>query len=141
MVTWPSVLRNKCITFNCDNLAIVHVINSKTSKESSVMFLLCKLVLCCLSNNILFKAYHVPRVHNLIPDKLSRSHVQEARQLAPWLDPTPTLLPESFHPNGNRFSSIRCSGSGYSSQGTLAFKCLYTVYSDSNRYLSTSTRA
>ena len=55
------------------------------------MFLLRKLVLCCSSNNILFKAYHVPGVHNLIPDKLSRSHVQEARQLAPWLDPTPTL--------------------------------------------------
>ena len=49
--------------------------------------------------NIKFKASHVPGVQHIISDKLSRSQVQEALGIAPWMQNTPTGIPESIHPD------------------------------------------
>ena len=91
---WGHRLRNHKILFKTDNQAVVEIINKQTSRDSSVMSLVRRLVVAALLNNVLFRAEHIPGYTNVIPDKLSRLQFQEVRRLAPWLDPTPTPVPE-----------------------------------------------
>ena len=57
------------------------------------MALVRRLVIASLHFNIFFHAEHIPGYTNLIPDKLSRFLFQEARALAPWLNPSQTPIP------------------------------------------------
>jgi len=67
-----SQMINKRLLFHCDNLAVVHIINTMSSKSDRVMTLVRVLILQCLQYNIAIKAVHVPGVKNLICDALSR---------------------------------------------------------------------
>ena len=80
---WGNKMQNHSILFFTDNEALVHVINKKSCQDKSLMFFVRKLVLVCLKNNILFKAKHIPGVHNTLADCLSRFQVQTFKQLAP----------------------------------------------------------
>ena len=93
---WGLHLSNKKVLFKCDNSAVVHIINNQTSKDAVTMSLVRRLVLASLRFNILFRAVHIPGRSNIIPDKLSRFQFQEARKLAPWLEPTPTKIPATL---------------------------------------------
>ena len=95
---WGQSFANKRILLFCDNLAIVHVINNQTSKESSIMSLVRTLVTSSLSHNILFLAKHIPGRHNIIADHLSRCQVDKALGVAPWLDKQPTPFPPEWLP-------------------------------------------
>ena len=98
VITWSENFTNNCITFHTDNLAVTHIINNQTSKNPAVMVLVRKLVTACMIHNILFRAEYVPGLLNDTADALSRLQFQKARQLAPWLDPTPTPVPQHVHP-------------------------------------------
>ena len=98
LAIWGPQLHNNKILFHTDNLACMHIINTQTSKGKNVMILVRHLVLTALTNNILFKATHVPGKINTIPDLLSRFQLQKARKLAPWLDPNPTPIPSHLMP-------------------------------------------
>ena len=91
---WGSQLANKCITFHTDNQALSEVINKKTTKDRELLVLLRALVLSCLQNNILFKAVHLPGVHNTKADALSRLQVTKfkslSKDMAPCASPTVT---------------------------------------------------
>lgn len=89
---WSKYMANKCILFNTDNQALVHVINKQTAKDKHIMFLLRKLVLICLKFNIYFKAQHLTSKENLLCDCLSRSKVNQFLQLAPWADSNPVNI-------------------------------------------------
>ena len=91
---WGSLLSCKKILFKSDNAAVVAIINKQSAKCSLTMFLVRRLVVAALKFNILFKAQHVSGTSNVVPDRLSRFKFQEARQLAPWLAPNPTQIPE-----------------------------------------------
>ena len=69
-----TIFRDRCITFFTDNEALVHVINTSTCRNTSLMIFVrtCKLVLVCLKHNILFKAKHVSGFKNTLADALSR---------------------------------------------------------------------
>ena len=58
------------------------------------MIILRKLVLTCISNNILIRAVHIPGISNIIPDLISRQQVQKAKSLAPYLQKEPEVIPE-----------------------------------------------
>ena len=73
---WGSEMANKKILFMSDNMAVVEVINKQTSREKNLMHLLRRLVLVCLSKNILFRAKHIPGKYNIIADRLSRLQFQ-----------------------------------------------------------------
>lgn len=90
---WSKYMANKCILFNTDNQALVHVINKQTAKDKHIMFLLRKLVLICLKFNIYFKAQHLTSKENLLCDCLSRSKVNQFLQLAPWAGSNPVNIP------------------------------------------------
>ena len=49
---WGYKMQNHCILFSTDNESLVHVINKKSCKDKSLMY------------NILFKAKHIPGIHN-----------------------------------------------------------------------------
>ena len=58
-----------------------------------------ELVSICLHYNILFKAKHIPGVHNKMADALSRLQVQTFRHLAPpQMDSLPTEIPQYLQP-------------------------------------------
>ena len=76
---WTQKLQNKCIISHTDNMSIVSIINSQTSsKHPAIIFLVRKMILTSLINNIIFKAVHIPGHSNGIADLLSRSQVNRA---------------------------------------------------------------
>ena len=90
---WGAAISNQCILFFTDNEALVHVINKQTCKDRVLMAFVRKLVSICL-HHILFKAKHIPGVHNQLADALSRLQVQTFRHLAPpHMDSLPTEIP------------------------------------------------
>ena len=91
---WGIQLANNCITFHTDNQALSEVINKKTT----VLVLLRALVLSCLQNNILFKAVHLPGVHNTKADALSRLQVTKFKSLSKDMAPEPTAVPPQLLP-------------------------------------------
>ena len=101
VMTFSTNLKNSSLTFHCDNLAIVHIINNQTSKSPKIMSLLRPLVLELLKNNINFKAMHIPGLQNTLCDALSRQQVSRSllRQYGMVDDPTPVpwnLLPHNW---------------------------------------------
>ena len=84
-----------CLT---DNAAIVDIINKQTSKHPLVMILVRDLVLTSLKHNILFRARHIPGVHNTGADYISRFQVDQFKEISPGADDLPTLVPEHLLP-------------------------------------------
>ena len=93
---WGNQLSNKCIQLNSDNMAVVHIINSFTSKDLSIMTLLRQLVLDCMAANILVRSVHLPGALNTCSDLLSRSQVSKAKQLFPHLQQHPVKIPHQW---------------------------------------------
>ena len=93
---WAALLQNKCLTINSDNMSVVCVLNTFTSKELSLMVLLRKLALLTMRHNILIRAKHIPGSLNVITDLLSRDQVPQAKVRAPHLEDTATLVPSQW---------------------------------------------
>ena len=99
ILIWGGSMRNQRILFFTDNEAVVHVINRSSCRNPRLMFFVRHLVLACLKYNILFRARHVPGVHNPLADSLSRLQVQRFRKLATqYMQPIPTVIPLTLQP-------------------------------------------
>ncbi len=90
---WGPYLSNRKILFKTDNAAVAEIVNKQSCKDPTTMALVRCFVIASLRNNILFRATHISGSSNVVPDRLSRLQFQEARKLAPWLDPLPTQVP------------------------------------------------
>jgi len=90
---WRPLMVNKCVAFYTDNAAIVDVINKQTSKHPLIMILARDLVLTSLTYNILFRARHIPGVHNAGADYISRFQVEQLKKISPGADKLPTPVP------------------------------------------------
>ncbi|XP_054839956.1 uncharacterized protein LOC129332750 [Eublepharis macularius] len=90
---WGHELANHVVHFWCDNMAVVQVVNSLTSKSVRVMSLVRAFTLKCLQLNILFRARHMPGVDNGVADTLSRQQMDRFRHLAPGADSFPSRMP------------------------------------------------
>ena len=89
---WGERARNQCVLIHSDNLALVHVINSQSSKEDLVMGYIRRLVLKALHSNVLIKAVHIPGVHNILADLLSRLQVPQFLERHPTADKFATTV-------------------------------------------------
>lgn len=90
---WAVHLNNKKILFKCDNLSVVHILNTQTSKSEQIMVMVRALTLKCLQHNIVLKAEHIPGYTNNITDSLSRFQMARFRELAPNAEREPELMP------------------------------------------------
>ena len=79
------------VLFRSDNEAVVHILNTRTSKVPSLMQLLRSLLLSAARHSFSFSARHVPG--NQIADALSHFRWQDFRQLVPDAQPHPTWIP------------------------------------------------
>ena len=95
---WGASLANHKVLIRSDNIAVVDIINSQTSKDTMLMVYLRRLVLATLKYNIQVKAQHISGKINRVADFLSRSMLQKAHQEAPWLQPSPSLIPGHLMP-------------------------------------------
>ena len=93
---WGTQLSNKCIMLNSDNMAVVHILNTFTSKDNTIMSILRSIVLELMINNILVKAMHISGKNNVCSDLLSRNQVIKALHLYPHLDREPTPIPSDM---------------------------------------------
>ncbi|XP_062597918.1 uncharacterized protein LOC134259342 [Saccostrea cucullata] len=96
VMIWAESLRNKKLLLHIDNLSLVYIINNKSSKNKRIMILVRMLVLQTLKFNVQIKAQHIPGVKNEIADAISRFQWTRFRQLAPWADPFPSMVPIQF---------------------------------------------
>ena len=80
MQLWGSLMANSRILFICDNMSIVAVINSHTSKYAHIMRLLRQLVVATMLHNIHFASKHIPCKRNSTADALSRFQYDVARR-------------------------------------------------------------
>ena len=94
---WADTLSNKTVILRVDNEALVHVINSQTSKDTKVMFIIRELVLLCLCRNIQVKAVHIRGVDNKLADALSRAKFDEFFDLFPDAIERPVPIPVLPH--------------------------------------------
>lgn len=93
---WAELLANKAIRLFTDNMALVSIINTKTTKEphDRTMILVRRLVLVSLKHNILVEAHHIPGKKNVLPDLLSRLQIRQFREMAPHMDSKPVPVPQ-----------------------------------------------
>ena len=90
---WGPQWCKRHVLFRSDNDAVVHMLNSRTSKIPCLMRLLRHLLLSAARHSFSFSAQHVPGVNNQLADAISRFHWQDFRLLAPEVQPFPTPVP------------------------------------------------
>lgn len=93
---WADKLACNKLLLHVDNLALVHIINNKTSQNKRVMILLRALVLKTLQKSIQIKYQHIPGVKNNKADAISRFQFWKFHQLAPGAQPYPCPVPTQF---------------------------------------------
>ena len=97
--TWREHLKNCCIIIFCDNLSVVNMVNSLSSKCRNCMYLIRLLVLAGLSDNRRVFVSHVRTFLNKQADYLSRLKFDKFFQVSPsTIKPYPEKLPEDLWP-------------------------------------------
>jgi hypothetical protein len=93
---WHKLFYKKKIGHCIDNMAVVSILNSKTSKSARVMVLLKFIFYWSFVGHLHFKAVHISSVNNAIADSLSRGQFQRFRELASPGELKPTTMPWEF---------------------------------------------
>lgn len=96
MFIWADSFKNKKIIFHIDNMALVSIVNKRSSKDKSVMKIMRPFVLLTMLNNLQFKATYIEGTKNKIADALSRFQMLRFRTLAPTASSTQTEIPQKF---------------------------------------------
>ena len=101
LVIFGHTLTNRTVRFWCDNISVCYILNKLTSKDSHIMSIIRKLIICLVKYNVHIIASYIPGTQNTICDKLSRFQAtqQDLRHsgLTGEQMPIPTnLLPENF---------------------------------------------
>ena len=95
---WLPLLRDHTVLFHIDNMSVVFNILNQTSYLQEIMFMLRKMVLLAMSNNVFYSATHIKGKLNVVADRLSRFQIERARELAPYLDELPRQIPDDWLP-------------------------------------------
>ena len=101
VLNWTSMeqFRNKRIALHCDNMSVVHMINSNTSSCKNCMVLIRIIVMHSLINNVRIYARHISGVANVRSDLLSRKKFHKFWEMSgDTFQTKPTKLPELIWP-------------------------------------------
>jgi hypothetical protein len=93
VAVWGERLKNRSIIPHMDNQALVEIINKGHSSCEAVIPLLRILYMLCLKYNITFVAQHIPGVHNVAADALSRLQMDAFRASLPQAVFLPKRIP------------------------------------------------
>lgn len=108
IMIWGPRLANKRIKLMVDNLALVSILNTQSSRSSTIMVLVREFVLLIMKYNIQFKARHVRGIDNDIADSISRKQWERFRKLAPRASEYPEVVPKDFHSLISRLNVTGC---------------------------------
>ena len=99
---WIHKFKNRRIFIFCDNMSVVQMINSATSKCKNCMVLLRYIVLYTMAHNVKVNVKHVPGKQNKYSDYLSRMQYdkfrKEARKERRNFSNKPAQIPEVLWP-------------------------------------------
>ena len=99
IVLWAKKLENRRVIINCDNQAVVSMINKTVSSCPYCMRLVRIIVLTSLKHNVRFFADYLETSKNVLADSLSRFDFVTFRTFAPAsMDKFPVPLPHKLLP-------------------------------------------
>ena len=75
IATWGDKLCNKRIIMNCDNIAVMYVVNSGSSKDVNIMNLVRSLFYITAHYNLEIRVRHISGRCNILSDALSRLNI------------------------------------------------------------------
>ena len=90
---WGQQWSGKHIRCRCDNMAVVNILYSRTSKDSAIMHLVRSLHFFLAHFDIKLTASHIAGKSNDLADALSRNHMQVFYKLAPTAHKEGTTIP------------------------------------------------
>ena len=93
---WHKLFYKKKIVYYIDNMAVVYILNSKTSKSARVMVVLRFIVYWSLAGHFHFKIVHISSADNAIANSLSRGQFQRFGELVPSAELKPMTIPWEF---------------------------------------------
>ena len=96
---WGSELANKCIQFWCDNESVCYILNTRSSKDQSLMQLLRRIIIKTMTHNIRFRCVHIPSLDNQLADAISRFQFARVRALSPELEDESRPVPVDLLPD------------------------------------------
>ena len=77
IATWDDKLCNKLIIMNCDNIAVMYVLNSGSSKDVNIMNLVRSLFYITAHYNLEIRVRHISGSCNILSDALSRLNIDK----------------------------------------------------------------
>ena len=95
-VIWGPHFSGKRVLSNCDNSAVVTILNSRYTREKQLMQLLRSLFFLEAYFQFQLSATHIPGVQNVCADDLSRNRLPAFREKVPHADKYPSHIPSSL---------------------------------------------
>ena len=93
---WGPRWQQKQVLVQTDNMAVVHIINTQTSRDQVIMHLVRCLHFICAFYEIQLRAVHLAGSANIAADALSRNLMQVFRKAVPAAETLPTLIPPTL---------------------------------------------
>ena len=93
---WGPYWQSKSVLCLCDNIAVVSIINTGTSKNNDVMALMRCLFFITAKHNLLLTATHLPGSSNTLADALSRNKLPLFFSNFPQACPLPSHIPPAL---------------------------------------------
>ena len=96
LVMWGSHWRGRVVVFHCDNMAVVSVVNTGSSRDSTLMHMLRCLFFVAAKFEVQVRAQHIPGIMNVAADALSRNNLPHFLQVVHQADPDPSPMPAAL---------------------------------------------
>ena len=90
---WGAQWANQSVVCRCDNEAVVHIINTGTSKDPTVMCLMRCLYFIVAKFDMILSAVHLAGSANGLADALSRNHLEKFFANHPQANPQASHIP------------------------------------------------
>lgn len=86
--TWSALLKEAQVIIHCDNVAVIHILNTGKARDNRLLSIAGNIWLQCAMYNIELLVKHIPGKFNLVADLLPRwvptcKHILQLQQLLP----------------------------------------------------------
>ena len=99
--------KNSTIIFYTDNMAVKHILTKLTSKDSTIMLLVRKLVLLLTELNIDLRSRHIKGTKNILSDRISRFQTTDALLTEHNMKLLPETIPDEWMPTDSLLERMK----------------------------------